>query len=90
MNRKGITNISKMRPQSIPSSIKHRCENDDRTSDAKMMENGANMDSQSEPTSRNRCPKYKHETVSKYGSKKGHVGATAGKWDGGGGRSNTD
>ena len=44
---KGIKNTWNMRAKSIPESINIRCENGARKRDAKMMENGANMDPQS-------------------------------------------
>ena len=54
----GIKKTLTMKPKSISKSITDRCENDARTSDAQMMENGANMESQREPTSRTICQKY--------------------------------
>ena len=47
-----------MIPESIPNSIQNQCENDAQKNDAKIKENGANMDSKREPKPRQICRKY--------------------------------
>ena len=60
-----------MRSQSIQTFMKKRFENDARKSDAKMMENCANMESKREPTSRNIYFKNMQKTMFTYDTKTG-------------------
>ena len=63
----------KIRQISIPKSIQNRCEKDAQTSDAKIMENCANMDSRREPQSRNEYQKYINKSMLQYDIKTGHT-----------------
>ena len=87
----------KMTSKSVPKSMKNRCEHDARKSDARIMENGAEMESKREPTSRNklknacqkRCRNLKPKKIKKMikpidpGSAKGRFLGGAGGLGGG-------
>ena len=72
-NEKGIKQTSKMKATSVLQSIQNRCEHDAQQSDAKMMENCANMDTKREPQSRNICQKYINKSLLRYDTKTGHT-----------------
>ena len=57
----------------LPQIDQNRCENDAWKSDANIIENSANMESQSELKSRNICQKYIQKSIIKYGTKTGHT-----------------
>ena len=53
--------------------MKNQCENDARKSDAKITENGANMEPKGKPKSRKICKKCMQKTMPKFDTKKGHT-----------------
>ena len=68
----------------MPNAITNKtCENDARTTDAEMMENGANMKSKRYPTSEKICTKDIQQTMLNYVTDTGHTSDP--RWGMGGG-----